>query len=77
MEGSEMSIDKLREQASSEAFFEKAPEPEAAAPYRERRFLGLTAFQRFIISLLLFMITCMIGGFFLLVTQRVVLPFLN
>lgn len=72
-----MSIDELREQAASEAFFEQAPEAEPPAPYRERRILGLTAFQRFILSLLLFMITCMIGGFFLLVTQRVVLPFSN
>lgn len=71
-----MSLDELREQAASEAFFEKAPEPEPPAPYRERRFLGLTAFQRFILSLLLFMITCMVGSFFLLVTERVVLPFL-
>jgi hypothetical protein len=77
MEGSEMSIDELREQAGSETFFEKSPDTEPASPYRERRFLGLTAFQRFIFSVLLFMITCMIGSFFLLVTQRVVLPFLN
>jgi hypothetical protein len=47
MEGSEMSIDELREQAGSETFFEKSPDPEPASPYRERRFLGLTAFQRF------------------------------
>jgi hypothetical protein len=77
MEGCEMTIDELREEASSETFFEKAPEPEPTPPYRERRLLGLTAFQRFIISLLLFLITCMIGSFLLLVTQRVVLPFLN
>ncbi|GAB4482445.1 MAG: hypothetical protein Kow0088_25350 [Anaerolineales bacterium] len=72
-----MSIDELREQASSQAFLEEAPEPVAEQPYRERRFLGLTAFQRFVISILLFMIVCMTGAFFLLVTQRVVLPFIN
>jgi len=72
-----MSIDELREQASSQEFLEDALEPEPALPYRERRFLGLTAFQRFILSLLLFFVTCLVGSFFLLVTQRVVLPFVN
>ncbi len=72
-----MSLDELREQASSQAFLEPAREPAPRRQYRERRFLGLTAFQRFFVSLLLFLIICMVGSFFLLVTQRVVLPFLN
>lgn len=72
-----MSLDELREQASSQAFLDESPQLRAVQPYRERRFLGLTAFQRFVISVLLFLITCMVGSFFLLVTQRVVLPFLN
>lgn len=72
-----MSLDELREQASSQAFLDESPQPTAVQPYRERRFLGLTAFQRFVISVLLFLITCMVGSFFLLVTQRAVLPFLN
>ncbi len=72
-----MSFDELREQASSAEFLKAAPETAPKRPYREKRFLGLTAFQRFFISLLLFLIVCMIGSFFLLVTQRVVLPFLN
>lgn len=72
-----MSLEELREQARSQGFVEDAPEAAPIQPYRERRFLGLTAFQRFIIALLLLMIACMIGSFFLLVTQRVVLPFLS
>ncbi|MFN3308374.1 MAG: hypothetical protein ACK44E_04115 [Anaerolineales bacterium] len=72
-----MSLEELREQARSQGFIEEAPEAAPIQPYRERRILGLTAFQRLVIALLLLMITCMTGGFFLLVTQRVVLPFLN
>ncbi len=72
-----MSLEELREQAQSQGFVDETPEAAPIPPYRERRILGLTAFQRLIIALLLLMITCMTGSFFLLVTQRVVLPFLN
>ncbi|MCS6908087.1 MAG: hypothetical protein RML93_09435 [Anaerolineales bacterium] len=73
-----MSLDQLREQASSQPFAEEeGSQPRTILPERERRFLGLTAFQRFVLSVLLFIVTCMVGSFFLLVTQRVVLPFLN
>lgn len=40
------------------------------------RFLGMTAPQRFIISLMLLVMTCLLGTFCLLVTQRIVPPFL-
>jgi hypothetical protein len=70
-----MSLEELREQASSTEFLEEAPEVAQTEIYHERRFLGLTAFQRFVIAMLLFMVTCMISSFILLVTQRVVLPF--
>lgn len=70
-----MSLEELREQASSSEFLEEAPEVIQTEIYHERRFLGLTAFQRFIIAMMLFMITCMISSFVLLITGRVVLPF--
>ncbi|MGB9673075.1 MAG: hypothetical protein ACPL3P_02980 [Anaerolineales bacterium] len=70
-----MSIEELREQASADEFIEDAQETAQPETYHERRFLGLTAFQRFIIAILFFLISCMISGFILLVTQRVVLPF--
>lgn len=72
-----MSLDDLRKQASSQTLLDEAPESVPAQPYRERRFLGLTAFQRFLISIMLLVIVCVVGVFFLLVTQRVVLPYLN
>lgn len=70
-----MSLEELRKQASSTEFFEETPEVAQTELYHEQRFLGLTAFQRFVIAFLLFMITCMISSFLLLVTQKVVLPF--
>ncbi len=70
-----MSLEELREQAIQQELLEGAPEVGTRLPYREQRFLGMTAFQRFFVALLLFMITCMVGSFLLLVTQRVVLPF--
>jgi hypothetical protein len=38
-------------------------------------FLGLTPFQRFIIVLILFLITCVLGAFCLVLTGRMWLPF--
>ncbi len=72
-----MSLEELRQQASSTELFEEKPEVTQTEIYHEQRFLGLTAFQRFVIAFLLFMITCMVSSFLLLVTQRVILPFFN
>jgi hypothetical protein len=67
-------LDELREQASSSTFEEEAPRIKSA--YRERRFLGMTAFQRFFIALMIFLITCLLGIFFLVVAQKIVPGFL-
>jgi hypothetical protein len=75
-------LDNLREQAKESAFFkeeEESPKPEPKQPWRRPRssgpFLGLTPVQRFILALMLFLMTCVLGAFCLLVTERVVLPF--
>jgi hypothetical protein len=39
------------------------------------KFLGMTALQRFVISVMLFMVVCVIGGMFLLITGSFFLPF--
>lgn len=52
--------------------FEEAPE--VTMP-RERRFLGLTPVQRFVLSLMFFLMICMLGTLCLLVTERMVPPF--
>ncbi len=48
-----------------------AYESKPAAP----RFLGMTPFQRFIIIFLIFLLTCVLGSFCLLVTERIIPPF--
>jgi hypothetical protein len=71
-------LDDLREQASASPFFENNAdideETEIFLP--EKRFLGMTALQRFFIAVMLLMMTCILGTLFLLVFERVALPFL-
>jgi hypothetical protein len=65
-------LDELREQASSTSFVEEELPPTPQAPYRERRFLGMTAFQRFFIALMMLFIICILGSFVLVVVEKVV-----
>lgn len=44
---------------------------------QEHRFLGMTSVQRFIVAVLLLMMTIIIGTLFLLVTSKIVPPFLG
>jgi hypothetical protein len=77
-----MSYDSFRQEADDNVFMEpeKPSQEEPAVGFtprpRRRRgnFLGMTALQRFIIAVMLLMMTCLLGTFFLLVTQRIVLP---
>jgi hypothetical protein len=41
----------------------------------KKRFLGMTPFQRFVIVFLLFLISCVLVSFCLLLTEKIVLPF--
>lgn len=43
----------------------------------EKRFFGMTAFQRFIIAILLFVMTVLLGVLLLIVTSKVALPFMG
>ena len=43
-------------------------------PKAESKFLGMTAAQRFVIVMLLFVLTCVLGSFGLILTEKVVLP---
>jgi len=70
-------LDDFREQAGSEAFIEEELPAVEERPRRPaRRFLGMTPQQRFVISLMLLMITCILSSFCLLVTEKIYLPFL-
>lgn len=50
---------------------------EEKAPSRRGPFLGMTAPQRFIIAMMMLMMTCILTTFCLLVMNRLWLPFLN
>lgn len=75
-------LDDLRNSAAS-SYLEDEPTPETHEPSPEKkkakkntdaRFLGLTAPQRFIVVLLLMMMTCLLGTFVLILTGKVWLP---
>ena len=70
-------LDNLRDSASESPFFqEEESPPEGPSPSRRRMssktILGLTAFQRFVLVLIVFMMTCVVGSFLLLLTQKVI-----
>lgn len=74
-------LDDLREQASDSDYFDAAEgsydfeEVEEEIPYVPRRkFLGMTPVQRFVIAVMLLVVTCLLSTFFLLVGEIVVLP---
>ena len=66
-------LEDLRQQAHSTFEEDETPHP---SPPRQARFLGMTPFQTFVIAVLLLFITCALSTVFLMVTGRVVPPFL-
>jgi hypothetical protein len=70
-------LDDFREQASGSAFDSEKETPFEETPRPQRRFLGMTPAQRFVVALILLLMTCLLSTFCLLVTERVVLPFIR
>jgi hypothetical protein len=75
-------LDDLREQASETDFFIDEEENDAFSyteaertKSRPKLFLGMTPAQRFIISVMILVMTCVLSVFFLLVAEKIVLPF--
>jgi hypothetical protein len=70
-------LDEFREQASTSPFIDEDVEEiyEEVKPTRppQQRFLGMTAAQRFVIAVMILMMTCFLGALTLLVTEKVVL----
>ncbi len=56
--------------AELDATFEESPE--MGAQPQARSFLGLTPVQRFVLSLMFFLMVCLLGTLCLLVTERMV-----
>lgn len=73
-------LDDLRNSAASSYEEEELipdysePTPSPGKKKDNSRFLGLTAPQRFIVVLLLLMMTCLLGTFVLVLTGKVWLP---
>ena len=73
-------LDDLREQASDSEFYmvdENEFEFNDGKTSRQpvRLFLGMTPIQRFVIAVMVLMMVCVLGSFFLLVTEKIYLPF--
>lgn len=47
------------------------------APPRKQYFLGMTPVQRFVIAIMILLMTCILSSFLLLVTERIAPPFLS
>ena len=67
-------LDDFRQQADTSTTFEDDDIFEV--PPKRRPFLGMTPVQRFEIALMLLVIACVLSSFCLIVTEKVVLPFL-
>jgi hypothetical protein len=75
-------LDNFRDQANVSPFLDEEEEEENITAEEEKsrripqkRFLGMTPAQRFVIAVMLLMMMCILGAFFLLLTERIALPF--
>ena len=53
----------------------KETRPSMGLKINSSTFLGMNAFQRFVISTLLFSVVCVLGAMLLLITGKIALPF--
>ena len=72
-------LDDLRDQASDSDYFDAEQqdydfEEEEVAIAPRKQFLGMSAPQRFLIAVMLLLMTCILSTFCLLVSEVVVLP---
>ncbi len=68
-------FDNLREQANSTPFYEdeaqfQSVEGTNPTSPSSSRFLGMTPMQRFVISVMVMMMVCLVGAMFLVVTGK-------
>jgi hypothetical protein len=69
-------LDDFREQADNSLMFEDEEGSGFDKPAKRRPFMGMAPVQRFVIALMLLVIACVLSSFCLIVTEKVVLPFL-
>jgi len=68
-------LDDLREDADFVEEDEYNDQKTAPAVSTQPHFLGMTPVQRFVIALFILMMVCILGSFFLLITDMIWLPF--
>lgn len=69
-------LDEFREDADTSMIFEYEESESLETPKKRRPFLGMTPVQRFVIALMLLVIACVLSSFCLIVTEKIVLPFI-
>lgn len=73
-------LDDLREQAETGTFFDELEEEietdASPSPLSQEVFLGMTSLQRFIIAIMLLLVSCLFSALCLLATGKIVPPFL-
>jgi hypothetical protein len=69
-------LDDFREQANASELIDEEEIPQLEETGLSQKFLGMTPAQRFVIALMLLMITCLLSTFCLLVTEKVIPPFM-
>ena len=69
-------LDDFRQQANTSEFLDDEEASQFEETEKPRKFLGMTPAQRFVIALMLLMITCLLSTFCLLVTEKVIPPFM-
>jgi len=68
-------FDDFRKQIDDSSFFDKDnEEPPSELLSQKHNFLGMTPVQRFIVAVMLLLMTIILGVLFLLVTTRISLP---
>jgi len=70
-------LDDLRNEADfvEEGAGEYEYQEAVAVEGSQTQLLGMTPVQRFVIALMIFMVICILGSFFLLITEKIWLPF--
>ncbi|MGW8250073.1 MAG: hypothetical protein ACWGO1_05480 [Anaerolineales bacterium] len=69
-------LDNFRDDTDSSMIFDYEDSDSLEAPMKKRSFLGMTPVQRFVIALMLLVIAAVLSSFCLIVTEKVVLPFI-
>jgi hypothetical protein len=69
-------LDDFRDDSDSSMIFEFEDSDTPKTVQKKRPYMGMTSVQRFVIALMLLVIACVLSAFCLIVTEKIVLPFI-